>query len=143
MICFLLLWGGFIFYQGSRSTVVSLQLSDHIVNQLVIVAQKGLPFISSETLYQLLNVMIRKLAHFIEYAILGGGLFCYFKSRGQLKINQWIYALFIVLLLATMDEFIQSFVGRTSSVRDVLIDFTGGISGVCVMSFVYKFLNSK
>lgn len=138
MICCLLLWGGFIFYQGSRSVTVSQGISDHFVNRAVILVQKCLPSMNAATIYQILNVAIRKLAHFTEYALLGGGLFCYFKYRGQFKGNQWIYSLFIVLLLATFDEYIQLFVGRTSSVRDVLIDFTGGIGGIALMTFTMK-----
>ena len=38
-----------------------------------------------------------------------------------------IYPLFFVLVIAVGDEFIQSFVGRGSNVRDVLIDLVGGI----------------
>lgn len=140
MICCLLLWGGFIFYQGSRSVTVSQGISDHFVNRAVILVQKCLPSMNAATIYQILNVAIRKLAHFTEYALLGGGLFCYFKCHGQSKGNQWIYSLFIVLLLATFDEYVQLFVGRTSSVRDVLIDLAGGIGGVSVMTFMIKMI---
>ena len=45
-------------------------------------------------------------------------------------MNIVIYSLFIILLIATIDEFFQLFIqDRTSSVKDVLIDFTGGIIG--------------
>lgn len=73
MICCLLLWGGFIFYQGSRSVTVSQGISDHFVNRAVILVQKCLPSMNAATIYQILNVAIRKLAHFTEYALLGGG----------------------------------------------------------------------
>ena len=35
--------------------------------------------------------------------------------------------LFITLICAVGDEFYQSFIGRGSNVRDVVIDFSGGV----------------
>ena len=44
-----------------------------------------------------------------------------------------------VLVIAVGDEFIQSFVGRGSNVRDVLIDFSGGILAVILLQGIsYK-----
>ena len=49
------------------------------------------------------------------------------------------YPLFFVLVIAVGDEFIQSFVGRGSNVRDVLIDFSGGILAVIILQGIrYK-----
>ena len=43
------------------------------------------------------------------------------------------------LVIAVGDEFIQSFVGRGSNVRDVLIDFSGGILAVVILQGIrYK-----
>lgn len=38
-----------------------------------------------------------------------------------------VYSLFITLLCAIGDESYQSFIGRGSDVRDVVIDFSGGV----------------
>ncbi len=124
------LWVGFIFYQGSRSSEVSIELSNKIVNKLVAILHDLSPSSNPVTIYRLIHLLIRKMAHVFEYALLGGGLFFYFRYQKCTTINRWIYTLFIVLLFATLDEYIQSFVGRTSSVRDVLLDFTGGIIGI-------------
>lgn len=131
-------WIGFILYQGSRSYDISMELSNKIVHKLVTILQELSPMSNPVTIYNLINIFIRKMAHVIEYAILGGGLSLYFRYQKCTTINQWIYALFIVLLFATMDEYIQSFVGRTSSVRDVLLDFMGGMIGVTVVIFLSK-----
>lgn len=124
------LWVGFIFYQGSRSSEVSIELSNKIVNKWVAILHDLSPSSNPVTIYRLIHLLIRKMAHVFEYALLGGGLFFYFRYQKCTTINRWIYTLFIVLLFATLDEYIQSFVGRTSSVRDVLLDFTGGIIGI-------------
>ena len=126
---------GFILYQGTRPIHISLQSSDYVVYKLMNLLEKVRDY-HEEELYRLLHVVVRKGAHLFEYAILGSLLYLLFKCFKQREHNCWIYALFLVLLCATIDEFFQSFVGRTSSVRDVLIDFSGGIIGMCVISFI-------
>lgn len=143
VIAFINFWIGFILYQGSRSSDVSIEMSDKIVNKLVAILQNLFPSSNPITIYRLIHVLVRKAAHLFEYALLGGGLFFYFRYQKYTTIDQWIYSLFIVLLFATTDEYIQSFVGRTSSVRDVLLDFTGGIIGIGLVLFLSKQIKEK
>lgn len=78
---------------------------------------------------------LRKLAHFSEYACMGVLLYVLWSqwlSRGKrlyLLIGGWLF------VSAALDEFHQFFVpGRYCSVKDVLLDTCGGITGmfVCV-----------
>ena len=133
--CFVLVIIGFILYQGTRPISTSLQSSDYLVYKLMNLLEKVRAY-HEEELYRLLHVLVRKGAHLFEYAMLGSFLYLLFKCFKQREYNCWIYALFLVLLCATIDEFFQSFVGRTSSVRDVLIDFSGAIIGLSVISFI-------
>lgn len=143
VIAFISFLIGFILYQGSRSSDVSIEMSDKIVNKLVAILQDLFPSSNPITIYRLIHVLIRKAAHLFEYALLGGGLFFYFRYQKYTTIDQWIYSLFIVLLFATTDEYIQSFVGRTSSVRDVILDFIGGIAGISSMMLLSKRIRKK
>lgn len=143
VIAFISFLIGFILYQGSRSSDVSIEMSDKIVNKLVAILQDLFPSSNPITIYRLIHVLIRKAAHLFEYALLGGGLFLYFRYQKYTTIDQWIYSLFIVLLFATTDEYIQSFVGRTSSVRDVILDFIGGIAGISSMMLLSKRIRKK
>lgn len=52
--------------------------------------------------------------------------------------NQVIYSLFMILSVAVMDEYLQSFVARTSSVSDILIDFSGGMTGILILYLIKK-----
>ena len=133
--CLVLIMTGFILYQGTRPIHISLQSSDYVVYKLMRLLEKVTPSRYDE-FYKLANVIVRKGAHLFEYAMLGSFLYLLFKCFKQREYNCWIYALFLVLLCATIDEFFQSFVGRTSSVRDVLIDFSGAIIGLSVISFI-------
>ena len=133
--CFVLVMIGFILYQGTRPISTSLQSSEYLVYKLMNLLEKVRAY-HEEELYRLLHVLVRKGAHLFEYAMLGSLLYLLFKCFKQREHNCWIYALFLVLLCATTDEFFQSFVGRTSSVRDVLIDFSGAIMGMSVISLL-------
>lgn len=77
---------------------------------------------------------IRKAGHFTEYACfsLFFGNFC--RSIGELRRNNWqLLTLFVCLAVAVSDEFLQSFTGRGSSVRDVVLDFSGALLGFCTV----------
>ena len=73
------------------------------------------------------NFILRKCAHFSEYAILFS--LTYWVSRSRFKLTPKIALPFVlagVILFAVSDEFHQSFVpGRTPNARDVLIDSLG------------------
>jgi VanZ family protein len=74
--------------------------------------------------------IVRKAAHFTEYLILG--LLTYNALRENVKFNKsLILAVIIVFLYASSDEFHQSFIpGRGPAFRDVLIDTSGGLTGI-------------
>lgn len=83
--------------------------------------------------------MIRKLAHFIEFAGLGFLLICdvYLFSDKPKKYICW--ALFIGLFVACVDETIQLYSpGRSSKIMDVWVDFSGVMSATVVTVILIK-----
>lgn len=77
------------------------------------------------------TLLIRKLAHFSEFALLGG-LFCAMANAISLPSPN-LAAAYGGTLAAVADEFIQRFVdGRSSQVSDVVIDLAGVLTGLCV-----------
>lgn len=120
----------FIFFNSSQVSSVSNVRSRGVVNDVVMVISKA-PFgknILKHISLQDLNLIIRKIAHAFEFFLLTIAI-CFTLKYFKVKdINIIIYSLFMILLIATLDEFFQLFIqDRTSSVKDVLIDFTGGI----------------
>lgn len=84
---------------------------------------------------ELLSFIIRKLAHFTEYLILG------FLTINMLNKNdiakKYIIAIIICIIYASSDEIHQIFIaGRCFAIRDILIDSMGSISGI----YIYKLL---
>lgn len=74
---------------------------------------------------------VRKAAHFTEFALLGV-LYTLIKNKLDKKSVSTLlfFPVSCTLFTAVTDEFIQSFTGRGSSVRDVMLDFAGAITGI-------------
>lgn len=73
-----------------------------------------------------LTFIVRKTAHFTEYAMLGGLFYlnCYRKRAG------FLLAVVLTSAYACTDELHQLFIsGRSGQLRDVLIDTCGGFCG--------------
>ena len=67
-----------------------------------------------------------------EFAVLGLLVAC-LMFQLEFPMARLGYGLFYVLAVAVTDEFIQIFTGRTSSVKDILIDFFGALLGIGVI----------
>ena len=119
----LLVWIGVIFLLSSgqgASTRTSLFIGPLLTFLF--------PDASSETIVFYHDV-VRKLAHFTEYAVLGF-LACraFVLSTGT---SFYFFAVGLVVLVAIADETNQSFnPARTGSPVDVLIDVGGGLFGI-------------
>lgn len=150
-LIFVVIWTLFILYEGSRPLDVSLNQSNKIVNWSMeqmefyqeatentndSISDDGIQLdkhlVTNTNFYQQMSLLIRKSAHFIEYFILAVLFSSCLKKQSLKWIEMIIYPLFFVLVIAVGDEFIQSFVGRGSNVRDVLIDFSGGVIGIII-----------
>ena len=78
--------------------------------------------------YDVLQNIVRKTAHFAEYALQGMLLVGCFS--GELK-ERIIYVMFFGLFTACTDEFLQLFAeGRAGQIQDVFIDFAGNLAGL-------------
>ena len=77
--------------------------------------------------------VIRKLAHFTEYAILGLELAAlFFINRGR-SLKSIGYSALCALAAASADETIQLFSGRAAMVKDVLLDLSGSLAGILLL----------
>jgi VanZ family protein len=89
---------------------------------------------------------IRKLAHLSEYAVLA---FLAVRAlsaatKAKLKEYQFALAVLIVLIVASLDEFHQSFeASRTSTAWDVLLDVIGGSIAATLSYFLARRKNKS
>lgn len=79
------------------------------------------------------NYVVRKCAHLAEFALLGFLSMLLVRATTRYNGKKLLsVGLFVTLAVAVADEYIQTFTGRTSSVSDVLIDFSGVLIGMTV-----------
>lgn len=84
-----------------------------------------------------INLIIRKLAHFVEYMILTLLLVIGFSNA--LKKQGWAFFISAVTagFVAVVDEsFIQTISGRNSSLFDIMVDFAGAGTGLVVFALM-------
>lgn len=87
--------------------------------------------------------IIRKLAHFVEYSVLGIAL-SIIKSFVKDSRYNITTSLFIGLLVALIDETIQLFsIGRSGELGDVWIDFCGVLFGIALICLIKRRKNKK
>lgn len=88
--------------------------------------------------------LIRKTAHFTEYAGLSFLITTDFKLFYYDVKKYWDKVLFSGLIVAVIDETIQLFPeGRTSKITDVWIDFCGVCCAFAVTVLLYRILEKK
>ena len=118
----LVLWMTIIFIMSCFNADDSGNQSGFIVNVI-----SKLFNISNVTL---LSLIVRKIAHFSEYFILG--LFsvnCFNKYKKNIN-----YCYLLCIVYAISDEIHQLFVpGRSCQITDILIDSMGAILGILMM----------
>ena len=79
---------------------------------------------------------VRKSAHFCEFGLLGCELMLLFWLRSGVHFQNLCNAAFAALLSAVTDETIQIFSGRGSQVQDVVLDFSGALTGILLVSLI-------
>ena len=121
---------GLSFLDSSSSNVPSIKLASIITKVLHRLGEDG-------NSVSTINLILRKLAHFMEYLVLtillSIGFLNTVKKQGWAFLFSAITAGFVSLI----DEiFIQSFSGRNSNLFDILVDFMGIGAGLINFAMV-------
>ncbi|MBR5786999.1 MAG: VanZ family protein [Clostridia bacterium] len=86
--------------------------------------------------------IVRTVAHFAEFALLGFCLIFAVKTFTQRYIQNIFVAFFTALAVAVVDEILQLFSdGRAADVIDVVVDFSGAVAGMVFFVFVVNLPN--
>ena len=126
----LIIWLAFISFASSDN--FSASNTSRIIGPLILWL---FPKTSPETLY-VVHVIVRKLAHFTEYAILGFLAARAFRtSRHPAIKNRWfLICATLIVVYALMDEYHQTFVpSRTASIFDSMIDIAAGLIALLIV----------
>lgn len=137
VICCMLI----IFMFSSDSGTASSKKSDSvIINMVEVISNKKVNNKDRDKYIEKYVFSVRKCAHFTIYLILGILVISLLSEYRVINFKTVLYALLIVFLYACSDEFHQLFVpGRSSEIRDVLIDSSGGFIG----SYLYYLFRRK
>ena len=82
------------------------------------------------------HYFVRKAAHFCEFGLLGCELMLLFGLGSGVRLQSLSNAAFAALLTAVTDETIQIFSDRGSQVQDVVLDFSGALTGILFVSLL-------
>lgn len=128
----LVLWIGIIFFLSSSQG--SMSETSLIIRPIL---EFLFPDASPETI-SFYHGVIRKFAHFAEYAVLGLLAFrAFVRSRFQNRAP--VVSILLALVIAVIDETGQSFnAERTGSAVDVLIDVAGACCAIAIVWLVRK-----
>jgi len=120
----LFLWIGVIFYLSSPEG--SFGQTSRFIGPLL---DFFFPGMLPETRVTV-HAFVRKAAHFTEYAVLAFLAVRAFSASTLplLRKKRFVFALLLVVLIASLDETNQSFeASRTGSIWDVMLDISGGL----------------
>ena len=98
------------------------------------------PQISEERI-AMLHFLVRKLAHFSGYTILGVlAVRAFVGSSSRVLREHWMLSSgLLIIIYALLDEYHQSFVSsRTASIFDSLIDIAGGLFAVSCLAYLKR-----
>ena len=91
----------------------------------------------------LFHFIIRKAAHFTEFAAFGFFVAGAVTNLGHIKGRRFLaFPMLITLVCAVSDEFLQYFTGRGSMVTDVVLDYAGALFGMALLA-VFHWCRTK
>lgn len=138
-IAIVILWMFIVFWFSSQVGDASKAQSGNTIRKIIIFFDKNISNENLETIVEVLQPFVRKLAHFSIYTL--GGILIYnminkYKLTRKRKV---IYTAIIGALYATSDEIHQLFVPyRSGQITDVLLDTCGVITGVILFIIIEK-----
>lgn len=129
---------GFSAQSGTESSGLSAVLSKPLTRLVMRFVDDS----SSEAeVYLQVDLVVRKVAHFTEYAILGTLLTLLFRC---IRVRKLYLPVLIGALYAVTDEWHQSFSpGRVSAGIDVLIDTCGVLAGALLCTAILHIWRKK
>lgn len=130
-----------IFYFSEESMEESGTRSTGVVEKLIHLLHPDYDDLDWDTRMDIMastHLLVRKLAHFAEFGLLGFLSTCLVayvnrRKRWLKPWLEWVIPTVFCLLYAASDEIHQIFSNRGASVKDVMIDFAGAVTGILLM----------
>ncbi len=131
-----IIWMGFIFYLSHQPESESAKLSKGTTRLIAETIQKIFPELEPDV--KRLEHILRKLAHFFSFLILGIFAVNAFSLHKKIPKYQLLSLLFCIIYAIT-DEAHQVFIsGRSGEIRDIMIDMSGSATGIILYLLFYR-----
>lgn len=129
----LISWMTVIFCFSNQNGVKSQGLSDNLINKVIDISNNNMSKSNRRKIISNVSFLIRKLAHFTEYLILGILIYLVISVYGLKKVI--LFSILFIFIYACSDEIHQLFSdGRSAKVLDVFIDTIGGSTGIFLLN---------
>lgn len=123
---------GFSSQDGEKSGSISRRITEKIATFIPQIQKEN--EIEKENIMNTMERIIRKMAHFSIYTVVGLLLMALVSTYNIKEKNRLIISLTTGIIYATSDEIHQSFVpGRSPMITDVVIDTMGVILGILLI----------
>ena len=134
---------GFSGQNGEESGSISRKITEAVTKNISSI--QNLEKQEKEKVLKKIEHIIRKLAHFSLYAVIGFLLMSLMSTYKLKQKNRILVSCSVGLLYAISDEIHQAFIpGRGPQIGDVIIDFSGVVVGLLISILIVKTLiNNK
>ena len=122
---------------GMESSTQSLAVTDAVQGVAQVIAPSSGVATATGDAYDKLHSVIRSIAHFSEFALLGALLiWCYLSYTREKAFC--VVPLGLIVLTPIIDECLQTFTGgRGAELYDIFLDTVGGLLGAIVAFFLF------
>ncbi len=143
LLCTFYIIFGFSSQDGEESGGISKRITDFILEKSA--KYNSLEMSEKEQVNKRTERIIRKIAHFSIYTLVGFLLMALFSTYKNIKRkNQICISAILGILYAISDEIHQSFTpGRGPKITDVFIDSLGVFFGITVILLILEVINRK
>ena len=144
MLLLLQMWiiFGFSNQDGDTSGSISRKITEVITKNIKSI--QTLDKEEKENVLKKVEHIVRKLAHFSLYTVIGFLLMSLMSTYKLKQLNRISISGIIGLLYAVSDEIHQSFIpGRGPKIGDVFIDFSGVIVGILIAILIISIINKR
>ena len=143
LLCTFYIIFGFSSQDGEKSGGISKKITNFILEKSS--KYNNLEQTKKEEVSKRTERIIRKIAHFSIYTLVGFLLMALFSTYENIKRKYQIYISAIIgILYAISDEIHQSFTpGRGPKITDVFIDSLGVFFGMAVILLIVEIINRK
>lgn len=129
----------FIYNFSSDNSKESTKKSNMVIVKIASIFEKNLNAEKKQKFINKYSFLVRKMAHFTIYFILGFLLISFLKEFYEVNYKIVLVAVLIAFLYACSDELHQFFVsGRNAEIKDVILDTLGALSSCLLYNFFRK-----